>query len=50
MAEAVGKFVENVQEAENSPNVVEICAAGAAFVKALTEVEAEVEAEVKPKA
>jgi len=50
MAEAVGKFVENIQEAENSPNVVEICAAGAAFVKALTEVEAEVEAEVKPKA
>jgi hypothetical protein len=48
MAEAVGKFVENIQEAENSPNVVEICAAGGAFVKALTEVEVEVE--VKPKA
>ena len=46
MAEAVGKFVENVQEAENSPNVVEICAAGTAFVEALTEVEVE----VKPKA
>ena len=41
MAEAVGKFVENIQEAENSPNVVEVCAAGTAFVEALAEVEPE---------
>ena len=47
MAEAVGKFVENIQEAENSPNVVEICAAGTAFVEALAEVEAEAEAEAE---
>ena len=45
MAVAVGKFVENIQEAENSPNVVEICTAGTAFVEALTEVEPEVEVE-----
>lgn len=47
MAEAVGKFVENIQEAENSPNVVEICAAGTAFVEALIEPEAEVEPEAE---
>jgi hypothetical protein len=47
MAEAVGKFVKNIQEAENSPNVVEICAAGTAFVEALTEPEAEVEPEAE---
>lgn len=41
MAAAVGKFVENIKEAENSPNVIEICSAGAAFVEALTEVEPE---------
>jgi hypothetical protein len=43
MAEAVGKFVENIQEAENSPNVVEICAAATLFVEALIEPEVEVE-------
>ena len=48
MAEAVGKFVENIQEAENSPNVIEICSAGAAVVEALTEVEPE--AKVEPEA
>jgi hypothetical protein len=47
MAEAVGKFVENIQEAENSPNVVEICAAATLFVEALIEPEPEVEVEVK---
>ena len=47
MAKAVGKFVENIQEAENSPNVVEICAAGTAFVEALIEPEAEVEPEAE---
>ena len=50
MAEAVGKFVENIQEAENSPNVVEICAAGTAFVEALAEVEPEVEPEAEAEA
>tara|TARA_R110001599_G_scaffold285082_1_gene487290 strand:- start:54 stop:680 length:627 start_codon:yes stop_codon:yes gene_type:complete len=45
MAKEVGKFVENIQEAENSPNVVEICAAGTAFVEALIEPKAEVEPE-----
>jgi hypothetical protein len=47
MAEAVGKFVENIQEAENSPNVVEICAAATLFVEALIEPEAEVEPEAE---
>ena len=47
MAEAVGKFVENIQEAENSPNVVEICAAATLFVEALLDPEPEVEVEVK---
>ena len=47
MAEAVGKFVENIQEAENSPNVVEICAAATLFVEALIEPEPEVEVEVE---
>jgi hypothetical protein len=50
MAEAVGKFVENIQEAENSPNVVEICAAATLFVEALIEPEPEVEVEVEVKA
>ena len=47
MAEAVGKFVENIQEAENSPNVVEICAAATLFVEALIEPEPEVEVEAE---
>jgi hypothetical protein len=50
MAEAVGKFVENIQEAENSPNVVEICAAATLFVEALIEPEAEVEPEAEAEA
>jgi len=45
MATAVGKFVENVQEAENSPNVVNICETGAAFITSLTDLEPEVEPE-----
>ena len=50
MAEAVGKFVENIQEAENSPNVVEICAAATLFVEALIEPEPEPEVEVAAEA
>lgn len=41
MAAAVGKFVGDIKEAENSPNAVKICSTGAAFVEAITEVEPE---------